>query len=295
MNLPFRIGPAFPCRPADFISFRVYPVRISGQRKEKNKRKDIHLCHMKYLLLFKLAIITCLLTHAQPLIHAHNDYQKTEPLSNALRNEVFSIEADVYLSGDRLLVAHDKNELANAKSLDSLYLQPIINLFRRHKGTISKNNNYTPVLMIDIKEKGEAVIAELIKLLSAYRSVFDRSVNSKAVQVVISGDRGPSSKWVSYPSFIFFDGRPYETYDSTTLQRVAFISDSYFNYTRLKDSIDLQLQQLAMKVHGMKKLLRLWAIPDEPGSWKHLSQLGADIINTDKVAECREFFLKAEH
>lgn len=245
---------------------------------------------MKWLSLCTLFILTCFFSFAQPFIHAHNDYQKPEPLTNALRNKVFSVEADIYLSGNRLLVAHDKNELPTAGTLDSLYLRPIINLFRQHKGTISEDNKYAPVLMVDIKENGEAVIAALIKLLSAHRDVFDHTVNTKAVQVVLSGDRGISSKWSSYPSYIFFDGRPYEIYDSVTLQHVAFISDSYLNYNRPADSINATIKRLAEKVHSIKKLLRLWAIPDTPGSWDHLLQLGVDIINTDKVAECRNYY-----
>lgn len=245
---------------------------------------------MKWLSLCILFILTCFFPFAQPFIHAHNDYQKPEPLSNALRNKVFSFEADIYLSGNKLLVAHDKNELPAARTLDSLYLQPIIELFRQHKGMISDDSNYTPVLMIDIKENGETVIAALIKLLSTYRSVFDRSVNKKAVQVVLSGDRGSISKWISYPSFISFDGRPYEVYDSATLQRVAFISDSYLNYISSQDNLN-RIEQLVKKVHSMAKLLRLWATPDNPASWNRLQELGIDIINTDKVTECRDYFL----
>jgi hypothetical protein len=44
----------------------------------------------------------------------------------------------------------------------------------------------------------------------------------------------------------------------------------------------------------MGKLLRLWAIPDNAAAWQRLQQLGVDIINTDKVEECREFFLNAK-
>jgi len=244
---------------------------------------------MKPPLLCILIILISFQSLTQTLIHAHNDYQKPEPLTNALRHKVFSIEADVYLSDNRLLVAHDKEELSAAKRLDILYLKPIIELFRQHKGTISEDSGYTPVLMIDIKENGEAAIAQLIKLVSMYRSVFDRSVNTKAVQLVISGDRGASSTWTSYPSYIFFDGRPREAYDSATLQRVALISDSYLNYAGKQDSS--RIEQLAKKIHSMGKLLRLWATPDNSESWKQLRQLDVDIINTDKVEECRNYFL----
>jgi alkaline phosphatase len=231
---------------------------------------------------------------AQPVrIHAHNDYQKPRPLYEALRNKVFSLEADVFLINDTLKVAHDKKELSNAPSLFSLYLQPIIELFQIHQGHISSDSNYTPVLMIDIKEfreqtGGDAVLAALVKLVSPYPSVFNRSVNPAAVQLVISGERG--SKWNSWPPYILFDGRPQEQYDDATLQHIAFISDSYLNYTRQKENSDASIKQVAEKIHSMKKLFRLWAIPDNPFSWEHLQQLGVDIINTDKVVECRSYF-----
>jgi len=247
---------------------------------------------MKILLLCMLISLDCFQSSAQSLIHVHNDYQKAEPLTNALRHKAFSIEADIYLSDDRLLVAHDKKELATAKTLDSLYLQPIIELFRQYKGIISEDSSYAPVLMIDVKESGEVIIAQLIKRVSVHRSVFDRSVNKKAVQLVISGDRGATSSWASYPPYIFFDGRPNEVYDSVTLQRVAFISDSYLKYINPRDSSTSLIGQAVKKVHGMDKLFRLWASPDNPESWKLQQQMGIDIINTDKVEECRNYFLK---
>ena len=91
--------------------------------------------------------------------------------------------------------------------------------------------------------------------------------------------------------FILFDGRSNEQYDKAQLERVAFISDSYFNYARQKDSTDSLIKQLADKSHQLKKLLRLWAIPDNSSSWSHLRTLGVDIINTDKVTECRKVLL----
>jgi len=244
---------------------------------------------MKCLLFNVVFVFICFSSQAQPLIHAHNDYQKTEPLTNALRNKVFSIEADIYLYNNKLVVAHDRKELRTAPTLDSLYLQPIIKLFKQHKRKITKDSGYAPILMIDIKENGEAVITELIKLLSPHRSVFDRSINAKAVQIVISGDRGVVAKWNSYPSYILFDGRPNEVYDSAAISRVALISDSYLKYITPQDSTN-RLEELVKKVHGMGKLLRLWATPDNPVSWKRLQQLGVDIINTDKPAECRDHF-----
>jgi hypothetical protein len=118
----------------------------------------------------------------------------------------------------------------------------------------------------------------------------DTAVNKEKIKILISGDRGPSANWNSFPSFISFDGRPFETYDDQTLSRVSTISDSYGNYFKNPDSTDTLIKTLATKVHRQNKLLRLWAIPDFPDSWKHLLSLGVDIINTDKVEECRRYF-----
>jgi alkaline phosphatase len=243
------------------------------------------------------AVILCVLLccgsfiHSQKiLIHSHNDYEQAGPLVNALENKVYSLEADIYLLNDTLKVAHDKKNLTAAPSLLALYIQPIVHLFQDNHGQISSDKNYSPILMIDIKENGEAALSALVKLLSAHPSVFDRKVNKKAVQVVISGDRGNIAKWTSWPSYILFDGRFNEHYDKAQLKRVAFISDSYFNYAKQKETTDSLIKQLATKAHQIKKPLRLWAIPDNPASWTHLRELGVDIINTDKVAECRKYF-----
>ncbi len=251
---------------------------------------------MKHFLFYILLIATSYPLAAQHRIHAHNDYQQAVPLTNALQNEAYSIEADVYLTSRGVVVAHDlpsrqagRKDTAAAPLLDLLYLQPIIKLFKQHHGRISHHKTYTPVLMIDVKDNGEAVLPALVQLVAKHRSVFDRFVNAMAVYLVISGNRGAVSTWASYPSYIFFDGRPAEVYDSAALQRVAFISDSYSNYVSVQDSTS-RIAALVKKVHGMGKLLRLWGIPDNAAAWQRLQLLGVDIINTDKVKECRDYF-----
>ncbi len=245
---------------------------------------------MKFHCLLLVLLLTIAATAQPPRIHAHNDYEQPEPLTNALRQQAFSIEADVYLVNDTLRVAHDAKNLAIAPSLNSLYLQPIIQLFRTHQGHISSDPWYSPVLVIDIKQNGEQVLAKLVQELSAAPTVFDRTVNPQAIQVIVSGERTAINNWKNYSSLILFDGRPYENYDSLSLQKIGFVSDAYYNYIRPADSTDIRIQQLAEKLHRMGKLVRLWATPDYPQAWEHLQKLGVDIINTDKVAECRNYF-----
>ena len=240
---------------------------------------------MRYYWLLFLIFLSSI-AFGQPFIHAHNDYQQAAPLTNALQYKVFSIEADVYLYNGKLVVAHDRKELPAAPSLDSLYLQPIVALFAKHGGRINSESNYAPILMIDTKENGAVVLAKLLSMLQVYRSVFDRTVNKLAVQIVISGDRGPITAWSSYAPILFFDGRPYEVYDAATLERVAFISDGYANYKNNTNGIE----QAASAIHSKQKLFRLWGYADTLNMWQQVLQWGVDILNTDRVEECRERF-----
>lgn len=171
-----------------------------------------------------------------------------------------------------------------------MYLQPMIKMFAVNNGYISNDTAYAPALMIDIKENSAIVIPQLIKLIAPYRNVFDRTINKHALMIVLSGERGNITEWNNYPSYIFFDGRPYESYDSAALQRVAFISDSYMNYIKPKDSIEIRIKQLVLNTHNKGKLLRLWATPDNEMYWRKFYDMGIDIINTDKATECRAYF-----
>lgn len=81
--------------------------------------------------------------------HSHNDYEHEVPLYEALSYGAGSVEADVWLVGDELLVrthpiqepsgpfadrapqvGHTEDELDPAKTLTSLYLQPLMNLIQ---------------------------------------------------------------------------------------------------------------------------------------------------------------------
>ena len=220
----------------------------------------------------------------KPLIHAHNDYEKQRPLSGAMMQKAEIIEADVFPVDGVLYVAHEKKEINKDRTLLAMYVQPIIKLFLNNGGNVSRDSSYTFALCIDIKENHAETIRLLTQLLQPYLSCFDRSANKKAVQIIISGDRGEIKNWKNYPSYIYFDGRPYEQYDEEALNRIAMISDSYQRYpsqTKLKETIE--------KVRSLQKPVRLWAAPDNKEGWKDLLDLGAGVINTDHPEAARKF------
>lgn len=248
--------------------------------------------------LYRLLLLLLLpLISAGQIVHSHNDYLKPEPLMGAYKARAGSIEADVFLVDGKLLVAHTKGEIQSGRTLDSLYLKPIVQLFEQNKGrwagkTVSPDRRYSFQLMVDVKSEAVPTLKQLLEAVAPYREYFDRSLNPMAVQLVISGNRPTIDTWIDYPPFIQFDGRPNEVYDNETLKRVALFSDTYRNYSRwngegeLPDQDRETLKRVIKRTRNYDKPIRFWAIPDTPTAWKQLAKLGVDYINTDKAAEC---------
>ena len=243
--------------------------------------------------LFVLLCSLTLLPAVAQQIHAHNDYAKPELFLNAYKHRADFIEADVWLQDGKLVVAHDR-PTAPAPTLDSLYIQPIAQLFAQNDGKVSPDRKYTFGLMIDVKDDYEAVLPKLIDLLKTNVIAFNRSANALAVQVIISGNRPRPDTFLDYPMLIQFDGRPSELYGEETLRRVALVSDSFGSYSRwngtgdLSDQDEDKLKRVIKRAHKDGKPIRFWAIPDTPDAWKRLKKLGVDIINTDHVAEATD-------
>ncbi|SPJ85445.1 uncharacterized protein FTOL_11226 [Fusarium torulosum] len=64
------------------------------------------------------------------MCHSHNDYWRPHPLFSALAVGCASVEADVWLSpdGEDLLVGHDKQSLSSSRTLQSLYIDPLLQI-----------------------------------------------------------------------------------------------------------------------------------------------------------------------
>lgn len=201
------------------------------------------------------------------------------------------IEADVYLVNGKLVVAHTRNEIDTTRTLERLYIEPILQLFAQNKGKVSPDRKYTFNLVIDIKDKAAEVMPIIVGMIHQNMEAFNRQVNPNAIQVIISGNRPKINDYIEYPHFILFDGRPGEVYDDETLRHVGLISDNFSSYSRWDGTGDIseddrsKLKRIIKRAHDQGKPIRFWAIPDNANAWKQLRKLGVDIINTDKVAE----------
>ncbi|HWK99000.1 MAG TPA: hypothetical protein VNQ55_03595 [Parapedobacter sp.] len=231
------------------------------------------------------------------LIHSHNDYEQEAPFYGAYARQVFSIEADVFAMEDgRLLVGHHRSDLTDNRTLEQLYITPIVSSFEANGGRAWRDSDHRFVLLIDLKTPAPSTLPNIVQLVGAYPAVFDSRVNPLAVQVVISGDMPSPSAFNDYPPFILFDGRVTTDYTPAQLDRIAFFSGNFRDFSQwtgdeLLSSADKErLEEVVQAAHTKGKQVRFWATPDGEKSWKALQKLGVDIINTDRIDACVDYF-----
>ena len=218
-------------------------------------------------------------------IFAHNDYVQPDPFHRAYGHGAGYIEADIFLQGSDLLVAHSTEEINKDKTLEKLYLEPLQKKIIQNKGTAYPNPTQTLMLMIDLKSEGVATMKALVEKLKNYPQL----LSCKTLNITISGNMPDTSLWKNYPDFIYFDGRPGIVYTKDQLDRIIMISTSFGSYSKWDGKNKLpkveedKVKILIEDAHAKGKKMRFWATPDIENAWKVLTDLKMDMIVTDNV------------
>ena len=249
---------------------------------------------LSHFSLFSLFL--CVQLNAQYTVqnaHSHNDYANKVPFWTAYNAHFGSIEADIFAINGELIVAHTKSETKNRRTLDDLYIKPLVLRYEQNRNKPWFDYDGELQLIIDLKSPTSPTLDSLVAKLKQYPKVFDRSVNPNAVQVVISGNMPKPSDFGMYPAFIMFDGRPTITYSPEQLERIGMFSAPWTfpkNKNKTLSAADrAKVEATIRMVHGLNKKMRYWATEDTPEGWKMLMELGVDFINTDKINELAEF------
>jgi alkaline phosphatase len=254
---------------------------------------------MKNLLallpVFFCSMLSAQISYTTLNAHSHNDYEQKVPFVLAYNAHFGSIEADIWEVNGELFVAHNRDQITPERTLDALYIQPIVSRFEENKGKAWIDYEGSFQLLIDLKTPFEPTLSTLAEKLKKYPEVFDPAVNPNAVKVVISGNRPDPQKFDDYPEFIFFDGLLNLHYDEKQLKRIVLFSDNLANHTSWKGkgnipSNDLQkLKQVIDSVHKLKRPVRFWNAPDNPEVWQLFKNWNIDIINTDHIQQLENF------
>lgn len=245
--------------------------------------------------------------HPRPLwhAHAHNDYEHPRPLFDALDHRFGSVEADIFLVGDQLLVGHEASDLDPSRTLESLYLEPLAARVKANHGHVHRGSRRPLQLLIDIKTEGSATYLELDRHLRRYPHLFTRyahgRVHAGPVTAVISGDRAARTPMEAQTERrAFYDGRLTDLGGPAPASFISLISDNWtqnFTWTGVGAFPDAERQKLRSitgAAHARGQQVRFWATPDTAGPardalWTELLAAGVDYLNTDDLAGLEAF------
>jgi alkaline phosphatase len=223
--------------------------------------------------------------------HSHNDYENNPPFRLAYENHFGSIEADIWAVNGELYVSHNEKDINYSRTLDSLYIQPVVRMFRQNKGRAWKDNSGTFQLLIDLKTPVVPTLSLLIQKLIQYPEVFNPRININAVRIVITGNRPAPAEFINYPAFIFFDGNVTLKYSKKQLKRIALYSENFRNFSswngegEIAGQEKIRLEYVIDSVHSIQKKVRFWNAPDNINSWNTFMKMKIDFINTDHIRQ----------
>lgn len=238
-----------------------------------------------------------------PLIraHAHNDYEHSRPLFDALDRGFCSLEADIWLVDGQLLVAHDRDKVVAGRTLEALYLNPLQQRSRQNGGRIFLRGP-TVILLIDIKSEAEPTYHALNRVLSQYADMLTQfssgGIKTNAVMAIVSGNRPRPVLAEQTHRFAAMDGRLPDLESSTTTTLIPLISDDWKRVFKWRgigpfpSSEREFLKTTVNKAHSQGRLIRFWGTPDQPEVWNELFVSGVDLINTDNLPGLQQFLEK---
>lgn len=237
---------------------------------------------------------------ALPSAHAHNDYNHTRPLLDALAHGFCSIEADVFLLEGQLLIGHDRAELRPGRTLTSLYLEPLRQLVRKNGGSVYGGaRQFT--LLVDVKSEAESTYRALHTVLAEYADILTIADSDGqkpgAVTVVVSGNRAWNLIAADNPRYCGIDGRLSDLDSDLPVHLLPLLSDNWSNHFKwrgagpMPDAEKDKLVRLVARSHEKGRRIRFWATPEEPALWLALEKAGVDLIGTDQLAALQSHLL----
>lgn len=240
--------------------------------------------------------------------HAHNDYEHKRPLFDALDQGFCSVEADIYLVTNQLLVAHNLRDVKPERTLEKLYLDPLRERVRANHGHVysefatnamlrrplaSGAVDVELTLLVDIKSGGEETYRALRPVLAKYAEMLTRFTPTTtvpgAITVILTGNRPVQMVAAEPERLCALDGRLSDLDTNPSIHLFPLVSESWSPTFKklepggLSETDRVKLRQLISKTHDQGRRLRFWGVPDELIVWREFYSEGVDVLNTDDL------------
>ena len=233
-----------------------------------------------------------------PNAHAHNDYEHSRPLFDALEHGFCSIEADVHLVDGQLLVAHDLEDVRPERTLETLYLAPLRELVKRNRGSVYSDGP-SLILLIDLKSPAVRTYEALRPLLERYQGMLteyrEGRVKERAVTVLISGNRPVKMMAEETARYAALDGRMQDLESNPPSHLVPLISENWPPFFQwdgtgpFPEAEAARLRAIVQKAHAQGRKVRFWATADHRAFWDVLLAAEVDLIGADDLAQLETY------
>ncbi len=255
------------------------------------------------LLLGSIGLVAQTVPKPLVRVHAHNDYQHTRPLLDALQHGFCSVEADVHLVDGRFLVAHDRSQVKPERTLEALYLDPLRERVQKNGGHVYPNGPEF-VLLVEIKGDWKTSYPPLREVLKQYAdllTVFKDGVReTKAIRVIITGHRSRemfAGETIRYASL---DGDLVDLDSNDSADLIPWISSNWYQTFKWRGTDTMpadekaKLKSIVARAHQQGRRVRFWGAPDRPAFWAELYADDVDLLNTDDLAGAEKFLRSKE-
>ncbi|KAJ5597004.1 hypothetical protein N7450_003462 [Penicillium hetheringtonii] len=242
-------------------------------------------------------------------VHSHNDYWRDRPFYTGLSKGCTSTEADVWLYNGTLYVGHDESSLTYERTLENLYINPILDVLDRQNpdspfltaptknGVWDTDTTQTLYFFIDVKTSGHETFQAVIKALEPLRR--------KGYLTTLKGGKtvetGPDRDYFFDAPLASLSEAKYAKVDHT----VSPIASTNFVAAVGQVTIDTepvlrddQLKALRAQISLAKQRgigARYWNTPNWPVRqrnlvWRTLLQEGVGLLNADDLDAVTSFF-----
>ena len=219
--------------------------------------------------------------------HSHNDYEQKHPLLDAAASRITSVEADLYLEGEVIMVAHDRGKWHG--EFESLYLKPLNEFWQKH--ALPVRDGETFLLWLDLKDGSLALRQHLHRLLEAYPVTSHADPAHARVQVILTGDKTGKEAFVKeYPSeLISRDSNDYAQDDPPGSPAWSWYAldwkkiGTWNGEGSMPASERQRLVEIVGRIHANGRKVRLWRHPATLRFWQEASSSGVDRLGTDTM------------
>ncbi|KAE8152505.1 hypothetical protein BDV25DRAFT_150985 [Aspergillus avenaceus] len=259
-------------------------------------------------------------------VHSHNDYWRDIPFFTGLSKGCVSTEADVWLYNGTLYVGHDESSLTEERTLESLYINPMLDVLKRQNpqtpfvtsptknGVFDTTTAQTLYFFIDVKTAGpetfQAVIAALEPLRQeGYLTTLtkNQTVTSGPITVIGTGNTPLNMVAPVADRDYFFDAHLDALKEDTQITSlISPIASTSFGQTVGRVSYgtdgtvlsDEQLETLRAQIKLANERgigARYWETPYFPirtrnAIWQILLQEGVALLNADDLDAVAAYF-----